>query len=497
MIDFILRSYFKKRQKKVEYVAEHPMVYQNAILEKIIQKNKSCVYGVENRFELIRNYSSYTSHIPIVSYEDISPLIKKMMGGIPNILCSDPIHWFAKSSGSSDGRSKYIPVSKKYLRKGHLKCAWDAASIIYNEDSTASLFKDRSLIMGGSIEKINAYSHTGDISAIILHHFPKIGRSFYTPDFTTALMAEWDKKIKKIATITSKQNVTLLAGVPTWTLVLFKEIIKQTGKKNISEVWPNLRSYLHGGVNFQPYRKEFEKYLPTEKLIYREVYNASEGYFALQNEKDEEGMLLLCNHEIFYEFIPQNENKNQDPICLQDVQTDQVYELLISNTSGLYRYKMGDLVQFVRLKPYKLIIVGRTHQQINVFGEELSIDNVSRALAITCEKYNAQIYDFTVAPIFLKSTNKGSHEWWIEFSHPPNEILHFANSLDTNLRKLNSDYDAKRSNDLALENLKIKTLEEGTFDRWLKQKGKYQAQQKIPKLKNDRSFVNELNEQLV
>ncbi|MBT8230510.1 MAG: GH3 auxin-responsive promoter family protein, partial [Bacteroidia bacterium] len=452
MMDHILRKYFKYRQKQMDHVAAHPFKYQNSILRRIIRNNSKTKFGVEHGLSKIKSHADYVSGIPVRSYEELFPYIQSMLEGQQNILCADPVYWFAKSSGTSNNRSKYIPVSAKYLKKGHLKCAWDAAGMIYNEDKRAKLFEDRSLIMGGSIEKINSKINAGDISAIILHHFPPIGRRFYTPDFETALMSDWEGKIKRMASVTSRQNVTLLAGVPTWTIVLLHEILKQTGKENISEVWPNLRSYLHGGVHFEPYKDIFRELIPDENVIYREVFNASEGYFSIQNEKDQDGMLLLCDHEIFYEFIPESDISTSSPVVLSlsQVNLDTNYAMVISNTSGLYRYLLGDVIRFVSLNPFKIKVVGRTHEQINTFGEELSKANVMNALELTSKEIDFRIREFTIAPKPMTIEEGGKHEWFIEFIKAPINLAEFEQVLDSNLRRINSDYDAKRKHVKAL-----------------------------------------------
>ena len=492
--DFFLRNYFKIRQRSIERWIRNPHPYQKAILKRIIYKNRNTKFGKEHKFNSIHSPEDYIDQVPARTYEELLPYIKAMLEGQNNILCSSKISWFAKSSGTSNGRSKYIPLSSAYLKHGHLKCAWDVASFIYNEDPKAHLFKDKSLIMGGCIESLNNGLKAGDISAIILHHFPKIGRRFYTPDLDTALMKDWDAKIKKIASITIDQNITLLAGVPTWTLVLLEEVLAQTGKNNISEVWPNLRSFLHGGVGFEPYRKTFQEYIPSDKINYREAYNASEGYFAMQNEKDLEGMLLLCDHEIYYEFaiVSKTHGGFSKVLSLDEVELNQDYALIISNTSGLYRYIIGDIISFVSINPFKIKLTGRIQQQLNVFGEELSIHNTETALSKVCNKFNCSISNFTVGPIFMSQDKNGAHEWLIEFKDQEPNPSTFAEALDIELRQLNSDYDAKRSYDMVLENLKLTIVPKGTFEKWLRQNSKFGGQNKIPRLQNDRKFIDEI-----
>jgi hypothetical protein len=472
----------------------NPFPFQEAILKRILKRHSKTEFGKTHGFNQISSIEDYKSAIPILNYESIFPYIEETMDGKNNVLVNGQVDWFAKSSGTTGARSKYIPVTKSFLKNGHLKCAWDAASHIYNEDPQAKLFANKNLIMGGSLEPLEKGKTAGDISAIILYHFPKIGRRFYTPSFEISLMENWDEKIELMAQTTSEENVILLAGVPTWTLVLLKKILKHTGKKHIHEVWPNLRTYLHGGVNFEPYRKLFEELLPDSKLGFREVYNASEGYFALQNEKHKDGMLLLCDHAIYYEFIPKTEvhQTNPEAISLSEVELHKQYELVVTTTAGLYRYRMGDIIEFVDTRPYKIKHRGRVHDSINVYGEELHVSNTDAALGQLCSKYNIAIKDYTVAPKFMNKDQEGLHEWYIEFEKEPSCIETFQTELDTLLRHLNSDYDAKRSQSLVMRPLIIHSLPTGTFERYLRSINKYGGQNKMPRLKDDRSIVDKL-----
>ncbi len=493
LTDTVLLNYFKWRQKSIEKVISNPSFFQDKLLNTLLDANRNTSFGRNHLFEKIKTYKEFNSAIPVSSYDDLFPLISRMIEGEQNILCHEEINWFAKSSGTSSGKSKYIPVSHNYLRKGHLKCAWDAASFIYHEDPKAKLFSEKSLIMGGSIEQLPSGLMAGDISAIIIKHFPPIGKRFYTPDFETALMNDWDSKIKRMAAITSKENLTLIAGVPTWVLVLIKEVLKQTGKNTITEVWPNIRSFLHGGVSFEPYRKQFESLMPSKQIIYREVYNASEGYFAIQNENQIDGMLLLCDHQLYYEFIPwENGTESGECLPLDEVESGRTYALVITNTSGLYRYKIGDLVQIVSTSPVKIKVIGRDKAMINVFGEELSISNTDQAIAELCNEYSCAINEYTVGPVFLDESTAGRHEWMIEFEIDPEDSMIFSHKLDEKLCQLNSDYEAKRSAGLVLKPLIINQLPKGTFERWMRSKGRYGGQTKVPRLKNDRSLIDEL-----
>ena len=494
LTDTILYKYFRQRQKKIEAVISNPLHYQNALLKFILKSNQITEFGKNYDFKKINHREDYQNACPLQNYESLYPHIEKMMHNASNILVPGKVQWYAKSSGTSNARSKYIPVTKKSLNQGHLKCAWDAASHIYNEDPDAKLFANKSLIMGGSLEELDHNKKAGDISAIILHHFPKIGRGFYTPSFETALWPEWDEKIKRTAQETIHEKVTLLAGVPTWTLMLMREILKISGAEYITDIWPDLRSYLHGGVGFAPYRNEFRKLIPDQKVSFREVYNASEGYFAMQNHRDEDGMLLLCDHGIYYEFIPYNNIHESNPECLDisQVQKGQKYALVISTISGLYRYVIGDVIEFVTIRPYKIKVVGRVHDSINVFGEEVSAHNTDNAIGTVSDRHKAQVKDYTVAPVFIEDGKPGRHEWYIEFAKAPRNLARFTIDLDTELQNLNSDYAAKRSDDIAVVCLSIIVLPQGSFEQWLRSKNKYGGQSKIPRVKNDRQIADAL-----
>lgn len=494
--DIALFQYFKRRQKKIEAVINDPLKFQRKLLRQILNKNKKTTFGKRYAFSKIFTYKEFRNNVPLFTYEELFPYIQKILNNGDNILVPGKVNWFAKSSGTSNDRSKYIPVTKNYLRHGHLKCAWDAASFIYNEDPSAKLFANKTLIMAGHLEKLNHNKVAGDISAIIINHFPKIGRRFYTPDFETALLKNWDEKIKETARITANEKVTLLAGVPTWTIVLLKEILKQTGKKNISEVWPDLRSFLHGGVSFDSYHNTFKELIPSSKVAFREVYNASEGYFAMQNQKDDKSMLLLCDHQIFYEFIPYHEITYKNPSCydLSKVRKGEKYEMVISTMSGLYRYRLGDIIQFESVFPFKIKVTGRTQGFINVFGEEVSEKNADEALAKTCAYFKSDILEYTIGPRYLTNKEKGRHEWFIEFINAPLDLSKFEEYLDKELRRLNSDYDAKRSDNLAIGLLKIFKLPTGSFEKWQRSKNKYGGQNKTQRLRNDRILIESLRE---
>lgn len=351
--------------------------------------------------------------------------------------------------------------------------------------------------MGGSLSPFEGYPKTfrGDISAIMTHNMPWAGRPFFTPDFRTALMADFEQKMDRMSRIVAQEkDLVTLGGVPTWTVVLFRKVLELTGKSNLLEVWPNLQGYIHGGVSFTPYREQFKRFLPSDSISYQEIYNASEGYFALQDNFDKQEMMLLLDNGVYYEFIPMGEWDREYPkaIPLWEVQPGQDYAMLISTNSGLWRYKIGDTISFTSVNPYRIRITGRINQFINAFGEEVMVTNTDKALSLTCEAIPAEVYEYTVAPVYFRNGKKGGHQWLIEFVHPPANLNAFERLLDQNLQRINSDYEAKRYKDMALGRLRIKSLPKGTFVDWLRSKGKFGGQYKVPRLANHRDHVEDI-----
>ena len=484
----LIKGYLKYRSTRIHAMRTSPVELQNSILEDFIPKLKLTQYGNDIGAGGIEGIQDFRKTVPVSRYEDLYPYINKMMQGSANQLYPGTVSWFAKSSGTTNDRSKYIPITDENLFENHVAASWDAMSILYKNRPDARNFEGKNLIMGGSLTTSENAVIVGDVSAILLNRMPMVGRPFYTPDFETALLADWESKIESMARITTKENVVMFAGVPTWTIVLFKRILEITGKKNMREVWPDAKTYFHGGVGFDPYRSQFETFFPDNDIEYYEVYNASEGYFAVQDRIDEKGMLLLLDNAVYYEFIPadQADAPNPDILSLEDVETDQNYCMVITTASGLWRYIPGDVIRFVSLNPYRIMVAGRTKHYINVFGEEVMVHNTDSALKQTCETFNVRVVDYMVAPVYMENTSKGGHEWWIEFEDHPADKEAFARELDKNLRSVNSDYDAKRHKDLALESLKLNIVRRGTFAAWLRQKGKLGGQSKIPRLVNDR-----------
>jgi len=471
-----------------------PHELQEEVLQHLMSRLKTTAYGKVHQASGVKTAKDFGTAIPVVQYEMLFPYIERMMNGSQDELWPGTVQWFAKSSGTTNDKSKYIPITDENLFDNHVAASWDAMSILYNNRPDARNFEGKNLIMGGSLKEVNDKLTTGDVSAILLHRMPAVGRPFYTPDFETALLPDWEEKIEKMAHICTREDVVMFAGVPTWTIVLFKRILELTGKSNMREVWPNVKTYFHGGVGFDPYVQQFKEFLPGDDIEYYEVYNASEGYFAVQDRLNEKGMLLLLDNAIYYEFIPAARMHEDNPpaLSLREVETGQDYCIVISTSSGLWRYKPGDVVRFVSTMPYRIMVSGRTKSFINVFGEEVMVHNTDRALKETCESLGGIVSDYTVAPVFMGGGSRGGHQWLVEFEQLPVNLTLFEATLDQKLRALNSDYDAKRHKDIALQPLIITNMPHGSFAGWLKSKGRLGGQSKIPRLSNDRKLVDEL-----
>lgn len=490
----LIKGYLKYRKGRIQSMYQAPSDLQHEVFNNLLGKLKNTTYGRHHGAGSIKSISDFKKQIPLTDYETLFPYIDQMMKGSADVLWPGKTTCFAKSSGTTNDKSKYIPITEENFFDNHVTASWDAMAVLYGNRADARIFDGKNLIMGGSLKTISDQLTIGDVSAILLNKMPAIGRPFYTPDFETALLPDWEEKIEKMAHQCIAEDVVMFAGVPTWTIVLFKRILEITGKSNIREVWPNVRTYFHGGVGFDPYVEQFKAFLPGEDIEYYEVFNASEGYFAVQDRVKEKGMLLLLDNAIFYEFIPLEHmhDPSARSLSLHEVAEGQDYCIVISTSSGLWRYKPGDVVRFVSKDPYRIMVSGRTKHFINVFGEEVMVHNTDQALKETCQELGGIISDYTVAPIFMENQNKGGHEWLVEFEKEPENVDAFVQLLDTRLRSINSDYDAKRHKDIALQSLKMSVAPNGTFKHWLKSKGKLGGQSKIPRLSNDRKYLTEL-----
>jgi len=475
----------------------NPLEVQKDILSQLIHINTSCAFGKQHQFEQIKDYPDFTKHIPLQNYESLANYIDTMRDGAQNVLTSQKVKWFAKSSGTSNAKSKFIPITKSALEDNHYKAVKDLLAVYLHNNPEAKMFEGKGLRLGGSSELYKESDTSfGDLSAIIIENLPIWADLKSTPKQKTALLAEWESKMEQIITETVPENVTNLAGVPSWMLVLIKKILSDTKKENLLEIWPNLEVYFHGGVSFKPYKAQFEKLIPNADFKYYEIYNASEGFFAFQDQNDSEELLLLLDYGIFYEFIPMDsfEGLQSKTIPLEKVALDKNYALVITTNGGLWRYIVGDTIAFSCLKPYRIKVTGRTQHYINTFGEELIMDNAEKALAKTCKAFDTIVQEYTVAPIFMADNSKGKHQWLIEFIQKPNDLIDFANTLDKALQDLNSDYEAKRYKDITLDNLEISIAQQGLFHKWLEKHQKIGGQHKIARLQNNRSLIEELLE---
>ena len=497
MINQLFRLYYKQRYKTIEHYMQHPHDVQQALLTQLIEATRHTVWGKKYDHRSIHNLPTFMDRIPISQYEDIQPYIKRMMMGEKDVLWSGQVRWFAKSSGTTDGKSKYIPVTSQSRKYCHIRGTCDTMTLFYRHRSDARQFECKSIVMGGTVERYAPYPKTmiGDVSAIMISHMPFVGRPFYIPDFKTALLPDWEEKLERLARIAADTpNVVMIGGVPTWTVVLLRRILELTGKDNMLEVWPEAQLYVHGGVSFVPYREQFRNFFPSNDFTYQETYNASEGFFAVRDDFSSNDMLLLLDNGIYYEFLPVEEWYKENPkaIPLSEVEIGVNYAMVISTNAGLWRYVPGDTVMFTSTYPYKIQITGRTKQFVNAFGEEVMVDNTDKALAKTCLATQATVVDYTVAPIYFQQEDRGRHEWLIEFEHPPVDLEYFSKLLDQNLQAINSDYEAKRYKSIALARLKLTVLPTGTFKEWLRAKGKLGGQHKVPRLANDRKYIDEI-----
>jgi len=495
IINSIASWILKKRIHQIELFIKYPNEVQEELLLNLIKTAENTTLGKEYDYSSIKRYATFAERIPISTYEDLEPLIEKTRKGEQNIFWPSSIKWFAKSSGTTNAKSKFIPVSTEALENCHYKAAKDLLSLYLNNNQDSQLFVGKSLRLGGSKELYqDNNTFFGDLSAILIDNMPIWAEFSSTPSNSISLMGNWETKMQAIVEETIKEDVTSLAGVPSWMMVLLNKTLEVTGKNNMHEIWPNAEVYFHGGVSFDPYRDQYKKLFPKSNFSYYEIYNASEGFFAIQDQNNSNELLLMLDYGIFYEFIPiETLNKpEQKVIRLADVELHKNYALVITTNSGLWRYLIGDTIRFTSLNPYRIKVTGRTKHHINVFGEELMVENTDKAIAITCTETNTEILDYTVAPIFMEGKEKGAHEWMIEFRNPPKNLKEFAKVLDNNIQALNSDYEAKRHNNMTLNPLIINVARTNLFYDWLKEKDKLGGQNKIPRLSNERVYLEQL-----
>jgi len=498
IINSILSWVMQKRIHQMELFMKFPNEVQQEWGKKLIAQAQETEFGRLHDFKSIKTYREFKERVPLMDYEDVKPFIERMMMGEQNILWPTEVTWFAKSSGTTSDKSKFIPLSQEAMEDCHFKGGKDMLSIYCNNYPETRIFSGKGLTLGGThqLNQKSGSTYFGDLSAVIMEHLPMWVEYIRTPDLKIALMGEWESKLDRIAHQTVDEDVTNLAGVPSWMLILLQHIVIMKGASNILEVWPNLELFMHGGMNFGPYKAQYAKMIPSDQMNYLELYNASEGFFGIQDQKNSDEMLLMLDYGIFYEFIPaaQADDENPTVLCLDQVEAHVPYAMVITTNAGLWRYKIGDVIVFSNLSPYRIRISGRTKHFINTFGEELVIDNAEKALAIACEKTDAIVQEYTAGPIYMEVDSNGAHEWLIEFDKPPSHLGYFAEVLDNALKSLNSDYEAKRYHNITLRPPVIRTLEKGTFYNWMKMRGKLGAQNKVPRLSNDRKYLDEILE---
>lgn len=492
----LISKLFIPRLKQIDLYDEHAGEIQAKVLKRLIADAAQTEWGRKYDYSTIKSYEDFKSRVPVQTYEDIKPYVERLRKGEKNLIWPSEIRWFAKSSGTTNDKSKFIPVSKEGLQDIHYQGGKDAVALYFRMNPDSRFFSGKGLILGGShAPNLNSnHSLVGDLSAILIQNIHPLFNYIRVPSKEIALMSEWESKIEKIAQSTVNVNVTNLSGVPSWFLVLIKRVLEITGKQTLEEVWPNLEVFFHGGVSFAPYREQYKQIIQSPKMHYVETYNASEGYFGTQNDLSDPSMLLMIDYGIFYEFIPMEELDNENPktVCLADVELNKNYAVVISSSCGLWRYMIGDTVRFTNKHPHKFVITGRTKHFINAFGEELIIDNAEKGLAKACAATGAQVNEYSAAPVFMDERAKCRHQWLIEFAQMPDSVEKFATVLDESLKEINSDYEAKRYKDIALQPLEVIVARKNLFHDWLKEKGKLGGQHKVPRLSNTRDYIEEM-----
>ena len=496
MLNKLALTLYKKRLQSADAFRKDPGAAQRKVFRSLMEAGVKTEYGAKYSFAKIMNVGDYARRVPVVDYGDLKPYIDRMRAGEKNILWNTPVQWFAKSSGTTAAKSKFIPVSKECLNDCHFSGLRDVTLQYLLQYPDSKLLSGKSLTLGGSHMSDESQSGVryGDLSAVMIQNTPWYIESVRVPSRKVALLADFEKKTAEIARQAVGKNVVGFAGVPSWNLALMKRVLDYSGKNNLLEIWPDLEVFFHGGVSFGPYREQFQRIIPSDRMRYVETYNASEGFFALQDDPCDNALLLLADNGVFFEFIPTSELGKQfpDTLAMDEVSVDVNYAMIISTNAGLWRYLIGDTVKFVSLYPHKIRITGRTTHFINVFGEELIVDNAEAALAQACESVGAVVTEYTVAPIFMDATAKGAHQWLVEFETPPCNYEHFADVLDAALCQLNSDYEAKRAGDTTLRRLTLTNLRPGTFYEWMHSRGKIGGQNKVPRMSNSREYAEEL-----
>lgn len=500
-INNLFKIHIKKYEEELKEHYHEPEVLQRNTLQQILRENANVQFLRDHQLtNEALSVDDYTKAIPVRTYEEIHPYIQRILAGDSQVLTNQKVKALAKTAATTHHESKYLPVTRNHILSCQ-KGSWFTLTSLHLHREDMQIFARKNMLIGGG-----AYGNypgtnmlVADISALMIQSIPLVLRTFYLPDIYTATLPNYEEKIQKIAKIAAHEpSLTMLGGVPTWNLALYRQVLAEKGATNLLEVWPNLQAYVHGGVSFAPYRKHYEALIPSKDFLYHEIYNASEGYFAVQDQLDKDDLLLILNNGIYYEFIPFEQLLNEDrtAISLEEVKVDTLYAMVITNISGLYRYLLGDVVRFTSVSPYRLKIAGRTQEYINAFGEDLLLSNVQQALLTSCAEFGVQVKDYSIAPLYMKVDQKGRHQWFLEFAGKQPPLDDFARSLDQTMQRINSNYAQKRSNDFAIANLEIIALPEGFFQKWLRERGKVGGQAKVPKLANHRRFAEDILERI-
>ena len=487
----IVGKVFESRQRELERHISDGEALQRAVLARLVSEAKDTEYGRNHAFSAVKDYDDFVKNVPVNTYEELKGSIDRMRHGEADILWPCKVKWYAKSSGTTNDKSKFIPVSKEGLKRMHYKGGFDAVAMYLKNNPQSRIFDGRALILGGSHSpNYNLKdSLVGDLSAILIENINPLANLVRVPKKKTALISDFEIKRDKIAREAMNKNVTNISGVPSWMLSVLTRMMEISGKTHLEEVWPNIEVFFHGGVAFTPYRKQYEELITSPRMHYMETYNASEGFFGLQNDPSDKSMLLMLDYDVFYEFISMD---SRETVPLWAVETGKNYAMVISTCCGLWRYEIGDTIQFTSTNPYKFIISGRTKHFINAFGEELIVDNAEKGLAFACEQTGAEVSEYTAAPVFMDQNAKCHHQWLIEFPKPPKDLSQFAQVLDTRLQEINSDYEAKRYKNITLQPLEIVVARQNLFNDWLKLRGKLGGQHKVPRLSNNRDYIEQL-----
>lgn len=496
ILSSVVRRVNARRLSQIEHFRKFPAETQERVLLEIIKTAVSTELGKKYDFPSIRSVQDFQSRVPVRNYEEYVPFIDRLIKGEKDITWPGEVRWFAKSSGTTSAKSKFIPVSRESLWECHYQAAKDILAIYAVNYPDTKIFSGKALTLGGSnkINQLNSKSIYGDLSALLIWNAPFYAELVRTPSQKIALIEDFEEKLDLLTKATVGQNVTSFSGVPSWYLTLIKHVLAYTGKQNLLEVWPNLEVFFHGGISFTPYREIYRKLIPGDQMHYMETYNASEGFFGIQDIPYVPDMLLMLDYGIFYEFIPSDDiaSGQARPLTLSEVQRGVNYALVISTSGGLWRYLIGDTIVFTSTFPFRFRISGRTKHYINAFGEEVIVDNADKALEAACLATDSIINEYTAGPVYMGESSKGTHEWIIEFEKAPVDIEKFTDILDTTLKSINSDYEAKRHKDINLVRPLVRQVPPGTFNRWLKSLNKLGGQNKIPRLSNSREFIEEI-----